>query len=425
MAAMPVLKPLHDEAGLVRLVVSTYQAVSGSGLAGVEELDGQVKAVVDKAAELTHDGAAVDVPGAGEVRAADRVQRARRWPARSSTTARSRPTRSRSSATRAARSSASRTCWSPAPACGCRCSPGTRCRINAEFDRPLSVERATELLAGAPGVELSDVPTPLQAAGRDPQLRRPDPAGPGRRRRPRAGAVRQQRQPAQGRRAQRRPDRRAVAAAPLTAHGRRARGGADAQIGRAGRARGPGAAGRRRSPLRCPAATSPVRVRPPWHGFFDLQRLPRRGQLVARRPAALRVPPASTTAVRLHLPAVRRAAACCRWRWSAADRRRGACIAVACAASSCVTTLVAGRPVARRHGWPPWFAVAAGGAAGRSRWSRCGRRMGYGQVNLFLVGARAGRRRAPCGAAAGGPGSASGWRRRSSSPRACSSSTSC
>ena len=42
MAAMPVLKPLHDEAGLVRIVASTYQAVSGSGLAGVEELDGQV-----------------------------------------------------------------------------------------------------------------------------------------------------------------------------------------------------------------------------------------------------------------------------------------------------------------------------------------------------------------------------------------------
>ena len=40
--------------------------------------------------------------------------------------------------------------------------------INAEFARPLSVERATELLAAAPGVELSDIPTPLQAAGKDP-----------------------------------------------------------------------------------------------------------------------------------------------------------------------------------------------------------------------------------------------------------------
>src|SRR5438309_9811202 len=62
MAAMPVLKPLHDEAGLVRLVVSTYQAVSGSGGAGVAELESQVKAVVDKAAGLTHDGQAVTFP---------------------------------------------------------------------------------------------------------------------------------------------------------------------------------------------------------------------------------------------------------------------------------------------------------------------------------------------------------------------------
>src|SRR5881397_87861 len=46
MAAMPVLKPLHDEAELVRLVISTYQAVSGAGLAGVDELDEQVRAVV-------------------------------------------------------------------------------------------------------------------------------------------------------------------------------------------------------------------------------------------------------------------------------------------------------------------------------------------------------------------------------------------
>ena len=62
MAAMPVLKPLHDEAGLVRLIVSTYQAVSGSGLAGVDELDKQVRQVVDRAAELTHDGSAVQFP---------------------------------------------------------------------------------------------------------------------------------------------------------------------------------------------------------------------------------------------------------------------------------------------------------------------------------------------------------------------------
>src|SRR5881628_864493 len=62
MAAMPVLKPLHDEAQLVRLVASTYQAVSGSGLAGVDELDKQVREAVGRATELVHDGAAVDFP---------------------------------------------------------------------------------------------------------------------------------------------------------------------------------------------------------------------------------------------------------------------------------------------------------------------------------------------------------------------------
>src|SRR5215212_8859570 len=62
MAAMPVLKPLHDEAGLVRIVASTYQAVSGSGVAGVAELDEQVRAAGEKAAELAHDGSAVAFP---------------------------------------------------------------------------------------------------------------------------------------------------------------------------------------------------------------------------------------------------------------------------------------------------------------------------------------------------------------------------
>src|SRR5690606_33657861 len=60
--AMPVLKPLHDEAGLVRLIAATYQAVSGGGLAGVDELDKQARQVVDRAAELTHDGGAVAYP---------------------------------------------------------------------------------------------------------------------------------------------------------------------------------------------------------------------------------------------------------------------------------------------------------------------------------------------------------------------------
>ena len=62
MAAMPVLKPLHDAAGLRRLIASTYQAVSGSGVAGVEELATQVLAAGDKARELAYDGSAVAFP---------------------------------------------------------------------------------------------------------------------------------------------------------------------------------------------------------------------------------------------------------------------------------------------------------------------------------------------------------------------------
>ena len=75
MAAMPVLKPLHDDAELVRLVISTYQAVSGAGLAGVEELDGQIRAVAPRAAEFTHDGSAAKLPGPGELPAAGGLQR--------------------------------------------------------------------------------------------------------------------------------------------------------------------------------------------------------------------------------------------------------------------------------------------------------------------------------------------------------------
>jgi aspartate-semialdehyde dehydrogenase len=62
MAAMPVLKPLHDAAGLVRLIASTYQAVSGGGLAGVDELDRQARATAETARELAFDGAAVTMP---------------------------------------------------------------------------------------------------------------------------------------------------------------------------------------------------------------------------------------------------------------------------------------------------------------------------------------------------------------------------
>jgi aspartate-semialdehyde dehydrogenase len=167
MAAMPVLQPLHAEAGLVRLVVSTYQAVSGSGLAGVEELDGQVKAVVDKAAGLTHDGSAVTfpepvkyvapiafnvLPMAGSVVddgsfETDEEQKLR--------------------------NESRKILGIPDLRVSGTCVrvpvfTGHSLSINAEFASALPAKRAAEILADAAGVVLTDVPTPLQAAGQDP-----------------------------------------------------------------------------------------------------------------------------------------------------------------------------------------------------------------------------------------------------------------
>jgi aspartate-semialdehyde dehydrogenase len=167
MAAMPVLKPLHDEAGLVRLVASTYQAVSGSGLAGVDELDEQVRKVADRAAELTFDGAAVAfpppakfvrpiafnvVPIAGSLVDDGSLETNEEQKLRDESRKILDIPDLRVSGT-------------------CVRVPvftGHSLSINAEFARPLPVERARELLAGAPGVELSEVPNPLEAAGRDP-----------------------------------------------------------------------------------------------------------------------------------------------------------------------------------------------------------------------------------------------------------------
>jgi aspartate-semialdehyde dehydrogenase len=169
MAAMPVLKPLHDEASLVRLVASTYQAVSGSGLAGVDELAGQIAAVGDKSPLLTHDGAAVDLPGpskyvrpiafnvlpmAGSIvddgsDETDEEQKLRNESRKILDIPELR---------------VSGTCVRVPVYTGHSLS------VNAEFASPLSAKRATEILSEAPGVALSDVPTPLQAAGQDPSF---------------------------------------------------------------------------------------------------------------------------------------------------------------------------------------------------------------------------------------------------------------
>ena len=167
MAFMPVIKPLHEEAGLSRLIVSTYQAVSGGGLDGVDELDKQAREVVDRAAELTHDGAAVEFPApskfvkpiafnvlamAGSIVddgsfETDEEQKLR--------------------------NESRKILDIPELLVSGTCVrvpvfTGHSLSINAEFERPITIERATELLAAANGVVLSEVPTPLEAAGQDP-----------------------------------------------------------------------------------------------------------------------------------------------------------------------------------------------------------------------------------------------------------------
>ncbi|MGY1694809.1 aspartate-semialdehyde dehydrogenase [Geodermatophilus sp. SYSU D00814] len=167
MAAMPVLKPLHDEAQLVRVVASTYQAVSGSGLAGVEELDSQVRAVVDKAAELTHDGSAVAFP---EPRKYVRPIAFNVLPMAGSVVD---DGSAETDEEQKLRNESRKILGIPDLRVSGTCVrvpvfTGHSLSLNVEFARPLTAARATELLAGAPGVQLTDVPTPLQAAGQDP-----------------------------------------------------------------------------------------------------------------------------------------------------------------------------------------------------------------------------------------------------------------
>ncbi len=167
MAAMPVLRPLHLDAGLRSLVVATYQAVSGAGLSGVAELADQIRKGADRCEELAFDGAAVNLPqpqafsapigfnvlplagsvvedGSGETEEEQKLRHESR-----------------------------KILEIPDLLVSGTCVrvpvfTGHSLQINARFARPLSPARARELLANTPGVALVDVPTPLRAAGTDP-----------------------------------------------------------------------------------------------------------------------------------------------------------------------------------------------------------------------------------------------------------------
>ncbi|MGA5462825.1 aspartate-semialdehyde dehydrogenase [Mycobacterium sp. NPDC050041] len=169
MAAMPVLKPLHDEAGLVRMIASTYQAVSGSGLAGVDELYGQATAVVSGSRDLVHDGSALDFPAPNKYVAPiafNVVPLAGSYVDDGS---------GETDEDQKLRNESRKILGIPDLLVSGTCVrvpvyTGHSLSINVEFSQPLSVERAKEILAAAPGVTLSDVPTPLAAAGADESL---------------------------------------------------------------------------------------------------------------------------------------------------------------------------------------------------------------------------------------------------------------
>ncbi|WP_434594158.1 aspartate-semialdehyde dehydrogenase [Brevibacterium sp. 1718] len=166
MAAMPVLKALHDKAGLSRLIVATYQAVSGSGLSGVEELAGQLEAGLPDARKLTTDGNAVSLPEpdnyvepiafnvlpmAGSV--VDDGQ-------------------NETDEEKKLRNESRKILGLPDLLVAGTCVrvpvfTGHSLSIHAEFDSDISPEQATEILSQAPGVSLDEVPTPLKAAGRN------------------------------------------------------------------------------------------------------------------------------------------------------------------------------------------------------------------------------------------------------------------
>lgn len=173
MAAMPVLKPLSDAAGgLQRLVVSTYQAVSGSGLAGATELADQVRAAAAgdvPLEELVTDGSAVTLPEpstyvrniafnvvalAGSIVDDGSLE---------------------TDEEQKLRNESRKILGLPDLAVSGTCVrvpvfSGHSLVVNAEFAEPISPEQATALLEAAPGVEVTDVPNPLQAAGADPSF---------------------------------------------------------------------------------------------------------------------------------------------------------------------------------------------------------------------------------------------------------------
>lgn len=184
MVLVTALAPLHRAAGIDRMVVSTYQSVSGAGLAGIHELDEQWTKY-DGQSEGLRRAATVDgiiepgevwpkpiagnvIPFAGSVKEAGYTSE--EWKLVRETRKILHDDDIRVTAT-------------------CVRVPvyvGHAMTANVAFRRPVSRDEAAELLASAPGVTLVDggdgFPTPMETAGIDPVLvgrLREDPSNPG------------------------------------------------------------------------------------------------------------------------------------------------------------------------------------------------------------------------------------------------------
>ena len=169
MAAMPVLKPLHDAASLVRMVASTYQAVSGMGVSGVAELHEQIKLGAPNADELTYDGEAIDyppakkfprtisnnvIPFAGTLVDDGMLETDEEKKLRNETR----------KILHIPNLKVSGTCVRVPVFTGHSLS------LTVEFEKDITVEQAYKILSTATGVSVVDVPNPLIAAGKDPSF---------------------------------------------------------------------------------------------------------------------------------------------------------------------------------------------------------------------------------------------------------------
>lgn len=166
MAAMPTVKVLHDLFGLETLVASSYQAVSGSGRAGVTELSSQLRASIDECEALALDGAAIQFPEPKTYVspiAFNAVPVAGSFVDDAS---------GETDEEQKLRNESRRILHLPSLAASCTCvripvMSAHLLSLNARFARPVDLAQAKAALKQACGVQLVEVPNPLEAAGRD------------------------------------------------------------------------------------------------------------------------------------------------------------------------------------------------------------------------------------------------------------------